>query len=131
MGHCISIFLIKKSELRSDKIDSVIKEQKSNSTIKWTELNCDLLSTTHIPNLKEFGKDKTVAKITTDYFGGTGNQTAKVFINNERVLYESDEFDWKSKPINSALKMIGVTRKDGMDEFDTVGLGKYRSNHDF
>lgn len=89
MGHCISIFLIKKSELRSDKIDSVIKEQKSNSTIKWTELNCDLLSTTHIPNLKEFGKDKTVAKITTDYFGGTGNQTAKVFINNEKVKIKS------------------------------------------
>jgi len=35
-------------------------------------------------------------------------------------------------PINEALKMMGgVERKSGMDEFDTIGLGRYRTNEDF
>lgn len=129
MSHSISIF--KKSDLRTDKIDSVIENQKNKSSIKWTELNCNLLATPFIPNLKEFGKDKTIVKITTDYFGGYGNQTAKVFIDNKKVLDQDDEFDWSLKPINSALKMLGVNKSESMDEFDTVGLSKYRSNNDF
>ena len=47
------------------------------------------------------------------------------------LLEQDDEFDWKLNPINSALKLLGVNKKDGMDEFDTIGLVRYRSNHDF
>ena len=49
----------------------------------------------------------------------------------KKILEQDDEFDWKLKPINSALKLLGVNKKDGMDEFDTIGLVRYRSNHDF
>lgn len=130
MGHCISIFVMRKSELRTDKINSVISDEISDD-IKWTELNSDFIATTYIPNIKEFGKDKSIVYLTTDYFGGHGNQSAKVFINNKKVFNQNDEFDWKLKPINSALKMIGVNRIESMDEFDTIGLGKFRSNADF
>ena len=130
MGHCISVYLIRKTELRDQKIDSVINNSKSED-IKWTELSEDILATTRIPNIREFGKDKTIALISTDYFGGSGNQSAKVFMNNKKILDQDDEIDWKLKPINSALKLLGVNRKDGMDEFDTIGLSKYRSNGDF
>ena len=130
MGHCISVYLIRKTELRDEKINSVVNDSKPTN-VKWVELDEDILATTRIPNIKEFGEDKTIALISTDYFGGSGNQSAKVFMNNQKILDQNDEFDWKLNPINSALKLLGVNRKDGMDEFDTIGLSKYRSNEDF
>ncbi len=142
MGHCISVYLMNKSELRDEKIKSIIdgkdtddglvmsKKIKSSDLI-WTELESDIIATEHIPNIREYGKDKTIAKIETDYFGGWGVQSAKLFVNNKKVYDESDEQDISLKPINTALKMMGVTAKSNMDEFDTIGLSRYRSNSDF
>jgi len=119
-----------KSELRDDKINSVLEDKNPNK-IKWVELNENILATTHIPNVREYGKDKTIAKISTDYFGGSGHQEAKLFINNKKEYDKSSEFDWSINPINDVLKSMGVVRKDGMDEFDTIGLSSYRTNSDF
>ena len=130
MGHCISIYLMNKSELRNEKINSVL-ENKESKEIKWTELSHDILATTYIPNVREFGKDKTIAKISTDYFGGNGHQEAKLFVNNKKEYDKSSEFDWTERPINTVLKMMGVSKKDQKDEFDTINLSNYRSNEDF
>lgn len=124
MSHYISVYLINKSEVRNDKIESIIDNKSTK--IKWKELDVNILATTYIPNIREYGKDKTIAKITTDYFCGLGKQTAKLFINN-KIVYDG----YESSPINDVLKKMGVARKAGMDEFDTIGLGKYRSNSDF
>lgn len=129
MGHCISLYLIRKSDLRNDKIESVINDSKSNE-LDWVELDSGIMAIERIPNIREFGSNKTIAYVTTEYFAGWGTQTAKVFMNNKKILDQNDEIDVKIKPINSALKLLGVERKDGMDEFDTVGLGKIRSNYD-
>ncbi len=134
MGHCISVYLIRKEELRGEKIDSVIGvDRKSN--IKFTELNCGILAATEIPDIRDFGKDKTIAKIETDYFGGMGHQEAKLYINNKKDYDAHDEFredkKYKDAPINDVLRMMGIKAKDGMDEFDTIGLGNYRGNDDF
>ena len=133
-----------KSELRDEKIKSIIdgkdtddgfvmsgKIKSDDYDLIWTELDADILATEHIPNIREYGKDKTIAKIETDYFGGWGAQSAKLFINNKKVYDGSDEIDIKIKPINDVLKLMGVSCGDKMDEFDTIGLGKYRSNADF
>jgi hypothetical protein len=127
--HSISVYLIRKEEIRGEKIDSVL--EGSQSHIKWTELGANILATTRIPNIRDFGKDKTIAKIETDYFGGSGNQSAKLFINNEKVYDKSDEQDWSLTPINDVLKQMDIISNQGMDEFDTIGLGKYRKNEDF
>lgn len=127
--HSISVYLIRKEEIRGEKIDSVL--EGSQSHIKWTELGANILATTRIPNIRDFGQDKTIAKIETDYFGGSGNQSAKLFINNEKVYDKSDEQDWSLTPINDVLKQMGIISNQGMDEFDTIGLGKYRKNEDF
>jgi hypothetical protein len=119
-----------KSELRNEKINSVL-ENKESKEIKWIELPHDILATTYIPNVREFGKDKTIAKISTDYFGGTGHQEAKLFVNNKKEYDKSSEFDWTERPINTVLKMMGVSKKDQKDEFDTINLSNYRSNEDF
>ena len=130
MGHCISVYLMNKSELRNEKINSVL-ENKESKEIKWIELPHDILATTYIHNVREFGKDKTIAKISTNYFGGTGHQEAKLFVNNKKEYDKSSEFDWTERPINTVLKMMGVSKKDQKDEFDTINLSNYRSNEDF
>ena len=101
MGHCINVYLINRSELRNEKINSVLKNKEKSEEIKWTELPHDILTTTHIPNVREFGKDKTIAKIVTDYFGGSGHQEAKIFVNNKKEYDKSSEFDWSERPINT------------------------------
>ena len=131
MGHCISIYVINKSELREDKINKVLSDKNTNQEIVWTELKEGVLATTYIPNIRDFGKDKTVGVISTDYFGGSGHQEAKLFVNNKKEYDNSSEFDWSFRPINSVLKMMGVVSEIGMDEFDTIGLSNFRSNQDF
>ena len=132
MGHCISVYLMSKSDIRDEKISNILdSSNSSNQDIKWTELKEGLVATTHIPNVRAFGKNKTIAKISTDYFGGAGEQDAKLFINNKKEYDKSSEFDSSERPINTVLRMMGVSRKDGQDEFDTIGLSNFRSNQDF
>jgi len=131
MGHCISVYLMNKSELRNDKIDNILSNNENNSNIVWTELNQGIIATTHIPNIKEYGKERTISYISTDYFGGAGHQEAKLFVNNKKEYDKSSEFDWSERPINTVLKKMGIKAKDGMDEFDTIGLSNFRSNQDF
>ena len=128
--HSISVYLINKEDLRNEKIDSVLENTKSHK-LKFTELGCGIMAITHIPNIKVFGENKTIARIETDYFGGGGEQSAKLFINNKKVYDKSDAQDWSTRPINDVLKMMGVNATNGNDEFDTIGLGKYRTNEDF
>jgi len=61
--------------------------------------------------------------VETEYFGGVGDQYAVVAEDGNIVsFWEGDH------PINEALRRLGVEAEPGMDEFDTVGLGLYRSN---
>lgn len=128
--HNISIYLIRKSDLRDEKIDNIL-ESKPDNKIVWTEMESDILATLYIPNIEEFGKDKMIADISTDYFGGMGNQRAKLTINNKVVYDADDEYDFSLRPINTVLEKMGVVKNNGMDEFDTIGLGNYRRNYDF
>ena len=61
------------------------------------------------------------AEVQTDYFGGCGEQYASVKLGNSIMTCRS---------INDALRQIGVKAEEGMDEFDTVGLGKYRATEE-
>ncbi len=121
-----------KSDIRDEKISNILdSSNSSNQDIKWTELKEGLVATTHIPNVRAFGRNKTIAKISTDYFGGAGEQEAKLFINNKKEYDKSSEYYSSERPINTVLRMMGVSRKDGQDEFDTIGLSNFRSNQDF
>jgi hypothetical protein len=67
------------------------------------------------------------AVIETDYFGGYGSQTAIVYRGQEVVMPAASA---PGGPINRALRMLGVTAGANHDEFDTVGLGRYRDFSD-
>lgn len=68
--------------------------------------------------------EPSFAVIMTDYFGGAGSQWAAGYIGERRTT-ENDA------TINDALKMLGVVRTEGNDEFDTVGLGNHRRSPDY
>jgi len=62
------------------------------------------------------------AILMTDYFGGVGDQWACAFSGVARCPSDAT--------INGALRCLGVTRRPGRDEFDTVGLSAHRSPPD-
>lgn len=74
----------------------------------------------------------SVVYAATFIFGGTGSQDALTWHGGELVLSLSDDEDsmsaWPNSPISRALRHIGVKAATGEDEFDAIGLGRYRSN---
>ncbi len=77
----------------------------------------------------DLSQKSPVAYVSTYYFGGQGGQDALVWDKGTlRFSPTSPEYgqSWPNSPISQALRMIGVVAEQGMDEFDTVGLGKHR-----
>lgn len=68
---------------------------------------------------KELGLEK-YAIIQTDYFGGTGTQSASLYENGKILIAD--------KYINDVLKELGVIKTGSKDEFDTINLGEYRDS---
>jgi hypothetical protein len=80
----------------------------------------------------EISYHSPVAYITTAYFGGQGGQDALVWDGGSlRFSPTTPGYDqgWPNTPISQALRLLGVVADNGMDEFDTVGLGKHRETH--
>lgn len=85
--------------------------------------------------------------VETEYFGGIGGQSAAHFEGGQLAwcgaessetppagsplaeLYEKTSNGGKS-PINEGLSRLGVIRSDESDEFDQVGLQRFRSLED-
>jgi hypothetical protein len=84
--------------------------------------------------LSSLSRDGALAYVETDYFGGTGSQAAAVFhqgkVALKLALPDSRELARREDPINAALRMLGVEAAEGLDEFDTVGLGRFRGLDD-
>ena len=102
--------------------DEINKLTKSKPIGKFDYLTENI----EIELLKQVG-DIKIAYIEADYFGGEGGQIALIWEEQKRI-YLSEWGDWE---INKVLKDFGVIRKDGKDEFDTVGLGENRSTQEW
>jgi HEAT repeat protein len=63
-------------------------------------------------------KGTTIARVSADYFGGYGGQSATVW-SDGKVVAENVE-------VNTALRFLGVVKTGGQDEWDCVGLGRFR-----
>jgi hypothetical protein len=74
----------------------------------------------------------TFAYIETEYFGGMGSQAAAIFSDAPTAAWltetaaEASMPARRESPINSALRSLGVKAAPGKDEFDTLGLGRFR-----
>ncbi len=77
----------------------------------------------------DISRDAPSAYVTTFYFGGQGKQDALVWDKGSLRFSPATpgyNRDWPHSSISQALRLIGVVAEKGMDEFDTVGLGKHR-----
>lgn len=77
--------------------------------------------------MQKIASEPLFAVIETDYFGGAGDQAAAVYRGEEEVMAPAAA---RFGPINEALRHLGVQASAGMDEFDTVGLGRFRDFDD-
>ena len=73
--------------------------------------------------LADLSRSGPIAFVETDYVDGRGAQAATACVDGKVVTSEEGD----GRPINRALRAIGVVRPSDEDEFDTVCLGKYRS----
>jgi hypothetical protein len=96
-----------------------------------------------VPSLIAFARhlsyDMPLAYIETEYFGGTGQQSALVWHDGQVILdplgVDTSGADPAPSippladfPINRALRRLGVQRMGAVDEFEALGLHHYRSN---
>lgn len=128
MGHCISVFVIKKDQANVD-LSKLVHVEASQGFI--------ILPDNQLWREEDKAEDVArrlssgmVGYLTTDYFGGAGEQSASFFnFAENKGTYEA-HFSVDSS-INKVLAMMGLIRGAQFDEFDTLGLGGYRSNEDF
>ena len=112
MSHCISAYITKEDLLKDKTLSRVSLPQ---GFVLFTSHNAG--------NITEITID--VALISTDYFGGQGEQTAKLWLNGFQVEVKN-----KDTPINEVLAILGVVKEFDSDEFDSILLGNFRSNED-
>ncbi|MFJ8626233.1 hypothetical protein ACIRD3_25815 [Kitasatospora sp. NPDC093550] len=83
--------------------------------------------------LAAWSKAGPVACVEAEYFGGSGSQRAAVWSDGRVVLGplaigEFEPAPPEGAPISRALRHLGARTEEGRaDEFDSVGLGAYRS----
>lgn len=80
-----------------------------------------------VPHLRELSRGGGVAYVEAEYSGGLGEQRSIVW-DGGAPLEEPRE---SSNAINDALRRLGVEPAEGMDRFDTLGLGRHRSVEDW
>lgn len=90
--------------------------------------------------LKERSHRSILGYVETDYFGGVGSQSS-ILYQDQRVelgplttetVWDENRREYVHHPegkraINQVLRRLGVWRVHGADEFDSIGLGHYRS----
>jgi hypothetical protein len=101
--------------------------QKKLNTTGFLATNCPYANKRVIYELmKRISKSEIIeyATISTAYVGGMGEQFANVYRNDQNV-------DLSINTISDALKYLGVVKGSHNDEFDAIGLGRYRSNPNY
>lgn len=68
-----------------------------------------------------------VVYIEAEFFGGDGTQACVTWDSNLHVTQPLVD----AGAINSALQFLGVEIGDHHDEFDALGLGRYRTSNDW
>ena len=110
--------------LRDEDIDAFIPAPQNGYSEGFIYLSQQLASV-----LQDASGEAAVMYFETEYFGGVGAQRAVVYENGACVFGpESADFG----PINEGLALLGIrTQSPAQDEFETIGLHRYRSAEDW
>lgn len=136
--HCVNLILIRKSELRNSKISSIIDDgYYPKLDIPYLILPQDIMAFPTLEKVdvcKNFGGGIIFMVISTDYFGGPGDQSASLnetIIHGDKFHYKTNKVSHDDNAIDKLLSEYGVIRDKEKDEFDSIDLGKYRTNDEF
>lgn len=72
--------------------------------------------------LRAISESAPAAYVEAEFFGGAGGQNATVWAEGEEFLPATRSFS----AINLALKNLGFGRGSAFDEFEAIGLDRYR-----
>jgi hypothetical protein len=83
--------------------------------------------------LEAASADGAIAYLEADFFGGDGDQVARVWKDGKLVFGPVwlDDAPGAGTPISQALREMGVVRDSGVDEFDAVRLGWQRETENW
>ena len=76
---------------------------------------------------EDLSKRETIAYVEAEIFGGAGTQAYIIFSKGKQIGLPVVSDD----AINQALRLLGVSKAGAVDEFEAVGLGRYRSTDEW
>jgi len=109
--HAKNAFVTKQEQFKGLEIPHVITAQQTVIFVN--------------PEKEDLDKIQTYVSISTNYFGGFGEQSAKMFRDGKLELESKDD-----DSINKCLRLIGIAADGTADEFDIISLGNYRTEKD-
>ena len=78
------------------------------------------------PAVVEAGSGLPVAFVHSPTFGGTADEAVAVWREGELVWQARAEDLTDERLSAEAFRLVGVVASEGLDEFDTLGLGRHR-----
>lgn len=142
MGHCIQVFIGKQELIEKlaveqnqtfvslkqgyammyllDQYDEIL--ESVNVRYEFEETLDYFTSEIH-DMMQQYSLYDMLAYIETDYSGGFGTQAGVLFSDGKMVIAPTKE----KGIIDKILRQMGVCRETEKDEFDSLGLGNYRS----
>lgn len=108
--------------LDDDALDSVAADYSQ------TLEGFNYLSPSLVAFLAEHSQHAALVYFETEYFGGNGTQAAVAYRDGHAL---SPMPGGGEGAINRALGCLGITRHGALDEFDYVGLSRYRHTSDW
>jgi hypothetical protein len=110
---------------------------RAYGTGEWLETGAIWLTTSDMAFAARASQTGALAYIETSYAGATGQQSATLWAGGDLAL-KPTTLDMSAAgnrpratwPINAALRGLGIPTNAGHDEFDSFGLGVYRSHDD-
>lgn len=106
--------------LDDDALDSVAGDYSQ------TAAGFNYLSPSLAAFLADHSHHAALVYFETEYFGGDGTQAAAAYRDGHSLSLSSGD-----GAINRAVGCLGVTRHGTLDEFDYVGLSRYRHTSDW
>lgn len=142
MGHCIQVFigkqaLIEKLAVEQKRTFVSLKQgyammylldqydeflESVNVRYEFEETLDYFTSEIH-DMMQQYSLYDMLAYIETDYSGGFGTQAGVLFSDGKMIIAPTKE----KGIIDKILRQMGVCRETEKDEFDSLGLGNYRS----
>jgi hypothetical protein len=93
------------------------------STIAATVAPFSMLTRDALERWREVVSGDAFGYLETNYWGGVGTQSAAAWRGLETLV----EPAMRENAVNDALRALGVVRTFDRDEWDTVGLARFRS----